>query len=302
LPSGEPRWQERSCQPFTHVTHITHLSAVPSLLRDGQLRAALVTDESLLTNHRVLVNWMSPNDWNRGSMYGNVEFAFDINRIAAGMRIFWVEATVQKVTAVRFLVTPDDRTEFGLVAYDPRARTGPWWYDAESGTHYRNGNFTVELLVERDILFSEAAQVSFTAHNDEYCALNKRGCPDLALKSDVAEFRFLALIVGEKLNPSSLGALAAGDGVHSGLMKWWNRLAGELLLRHRRVAFQGPITGATPQGLAQAQAVLAALGRGDESWRTLAGLFSSIDALLAAVRAAVAACFNVDAGQLRDPE
>ena len=63
-------------QSLDKVYHVVHVPTVRRILEDRRLKAGLIYDESKLRKSRIAVNWFSANTWGRGSIYGNVQFAF----------------------------------------------------------------------------------------------------------------------------------------------------------------------------------------------------------------------------------
>ena len=76
--------------PFTKVHHVTHVDTGLKILKDQLIRPALISDKSVLNTERILVNWLSPNHWNDGYLYGNVRFAFDMETLMKDKRVYWV--------------------------------------------------------------------------------------------------------------------------------------------------------------------------------------------------------------------
>jgi len=99
------------CSKLEEIFHVTHLEAAHRILVDGRLHAGLVFDESRLNKERILVNWLSPNYWHRGSRYGNVQFSFDFSQLIEGKRFYWVEVMRKyRPKACRILITDEEYT------------------------------------------------------------------------------------------------------------------------------------------------------------------------------------------------
>lgn len=105
--SKKSNWTEISCQPLIKISHVSHMSHALRIFQDGIINSRLVSDKSRLNNDRVLVVWLSPNDWegNGGFRYGNVRFKFDWKKIAAGMNYYWIESMTYGIKAPRILLS-----------------------------------------------------------------------------------------------------------------------------------------------------------------------------------------------------
>ncbi len=67
-----------SCLELQTVSHVTHIQAAINIIRDGQIDARLVFDESRFNSSRTLVVWVSPNEWgDKGFFYGHVRFSLN---------------------------------------------------------------------------------------------------------------------------------------------------------------------------------------------------------------------------------
>lgn len=78
---GKPstkNWVENDCQSFSNISHVSHINNALNIIEDGVIKSGLVFDKSLLNTERILVVWLSPNDWGGagGFRYGNVRFNF----------------------------------------------------------------------------------------------------------------------------------------------------------------------------------------------------------------------------------
>jgi hypothetical protein len=185
-----------------NVSHVTHLASGLSVFSEGRIRAGLVYDESKLNRERIQVVWVSPNDWVGGFLYGSIKFDFDWKKLVSGRRTYWVEAiTKYKPPAARILVTEVNRdADPSLQAYDPTVPGGPWWYDASSDQHYWNDAFTLEIMLEQDLLVSESTRISFVPHHRTWCAVDNTNCPDdFERNHGLIGGRFLAGVLGRRL-------------------------------------------------------------------------------------------------------
>ena len=86
--AGASRFGRRSLRS---ISHVTHLDPAWRIFQAKELTAGLVFDESILRKKRILVTWLSPNDWADGYRYGNVRFTFDFRALVESLRCYWVE-------------------------------------------------------------------------------------------------------------------------------------------------------------------------------------------------------------------
>jgi hypothetical protein len=140
------------------------------------LKADLVFDESKLNTERIRVVWLSPNDWDNagGFRYGNVRFRYDWAKLVEGKKYYWVEVMKYNPHACRILVTDQDRSG-QLQPYDPTVTNGPWRRTA-SGDHLWNGNYTLEVMFEQDLMVHDAEAVDFVVHHHSMCNANLSTC------------------------------------------------------------------------------------------------------------------------------
>src|SRR5262249_11522 len=105
-PSTKPNWINPDCQSLEHIFHVAHIPVALDIVRTGYLMPRLVYDKSKLNRRRITVTWLSPNFWNAGSRYGNVQFVFDWKTLVGGEGKFfyWVEAVDYNPHACRILV------------------------------------------------------------------------------------------------------------------------------------------------------------------------------------------------------
>ncbi len=291
-----PEWSEyrtsayRPPAPLKYVAHVTHLDTAALLLRDWQLRAGPVYDESKLNTRRIHVVWVSPNDWAGagGSRYGSVRFQFDWASLVAGAKYYWVEAvTKYKPTAARILVTAQDRGGDPLLTpYDPGSGDGPWVMDA-AGNHFWNSDICLELMVERSIPLTSATHIDFVRHHDKRCCIAPVVCPDCGLEVALASARFLAAAALASTRPFEAHPLVGSLGGEPTkvVLDSWQMLV--YYLSSRKLVPVGTITAGAPSAGVLARSVLAAFARNDKEWRILAGLFASKTDLVTAVQTAV---------------
>ena len=178
------------------VYHVVHLPTALRILEDRCLRASLVYDESQLNKSRICVTWLSANSWANGSIYGNIEFAFNWADIIGNRRVYWVEEMTQyKPPAYRLLLTARNMDQSRhVVAYDPAKDKGP--LRLKNGEWYYNGDYTSEFMLEDDIPLTTCQGLRFISHHAMYCSRYGSSCkykndPDVRTAS-----RLLALILG----------------------------------------------------------------------------------------------------------
>lgn len=279
-PSTRPNWVEPECQPFTEVSHVAHLEAAHRIVTDGRIRAGLITDESLLKEERIQVAWLSPNHWGPGFRYGSVRFEFDFAKLIEGHRFYWVESMAYGVPACRILITKDDYSGHPiLIPYDPTAGDGPWRFDEANDTHYRNGNYCLEFMVERDLELADLKDLDFEKHHQYQCCIDPTTCPERGMQPTHASARFLARLVatGSRL-PAVIQAREVSE-------LWFVEPAILHIQReiqnHAGEEFSGVLTPAHPSSFPIAREILNSYARPQlrDDIRYLAQLFENEDAL-----------------------
>jgi len=194
-----------TCDTLTSVYHVSHISPALRILEDAKITAGLVYDESILNTERIRVVWVSPNFWHRGFRYGSVRFKFDWPELIRGQKYYWVESiTRYRPTAVRVLITPNDYSRI-LSPYDPARGDGPWWFDTIAGTHYWNGSFTLEVMIDQDLLLSDCNTIDFVRHHTDLCSVHRsepKACPESGLSKIDAGNRILSEAIGRGISAS----------------------------------------------------------------------------------------------------
>lgn len=202
-PSKSDAWIEKSCEPFDIVHHICHLDDSIRIIDDGLIRSSLIWDESRLNNTRTCVSWLSPNDWGFGSIYGNVQFNFNWADIINNKKFYWVEAIHKyRPPAYRILITDLDYSSQGLLLYDPIAEDGPIYFDEMHDTWYRNGKYTGEFLIDRDLDLNESISIEFVSHNKTRCKKYGPNCKFLKSTPSEIGARFISSIVVRDIQSS----------------------------------------------------------------------------------------------------
>ena len=152
IPKKTGDFSDGSCREISDVHHVVHVPEARRILEDGRIRASLVEDESRLRRSRICVSWLSANSWARGSIYGNIQFTFDWNKIIMGRNIYWVEAIEYGVHAYRLLLTGRTLKEGKLAQpYDPSSDDGPLKKCKRRGWFW-NGKYTSEFMIEDDLI------------------------------------------------------------------------------------------------------------------------------------------------------
>lgn len=195
-PSTRRNWTNPGCQPFETVSHVSHVQQALHICEDREIRAGLVYDESILREDRITVVWLSPNTWKDGFRYGNIQFDYDWRLLFEGRKVYWVEKIDKyNPVACRFLLTTR-RVEKGirekLIPYDPSKRNGPWWYDQKNDIHYRNGDITLEFMVDNSLNISDCISIKFVDHHRNMCCIDAKNCKDKGLYQSEGGAKFLA--------------------------------------------------------------------------------------------------------------
>jgi hypothetical protein len=186
-------WFRDDCKPLTVVSHVCHVLTALDVLRVGSIQPQLIYDESRLNTKRILVVWLSPNDWAGagGFRYGNVSFDLDWPKLIEDKRFYWVGVAEYKPKACRILLTEKDR-DVQLLPYRPRKGDGPWWDDRKSGEHRWNGDHCLEFMLEGEIRLSDVKELRFVKHHPERCSMKNQGCNDKGHDSWKGSARLLA--------------------------------------------------------------------------------------------------------------
>ena len=262
-PSTLTKWTESSCQRLDSVHHVTHIRSAVRILNEGRIRSGLVYDKSKLNTHRIQVVWLSPNDWHGagGFRYGSVRFSFPLAAALSGRHYYWVESIPYSPQAVRFLITDRDYSAI-LEPYDPESDEGPWWLDSESGIHYWNGRYCLEIMLEGDLCLTLASRVDTVKHHPKRCNIVGPGCPDCGLESCRATERLLATIVGLQVPPAGL-RWVVGGAAEDQLQIGWSWLRQTLLNRIDDCDFVRTARFPDRSANAIGRAMLAAYSRGN---------------------------------------
>jgi len=197
--SNKSNWTEPTCQPLRTVSHVSHINSALNIFECGKIKAGLVHDKSKLNTERILVNWLSPNDWSGagGFRYGNIRFNFDWASLLDKMNYYWIESIVYGIKACRILLTENDYLS-KFQKYDPTLGDGPWWFDKETGIHYWNSSCCLEIMIEEDLNIADVEKIDFVTHHSKFCNISPVSCPDCNLHSSHAGARFIAGLIGRE--------------------------------------------------------------------------------------------------------
>ncbi len=294
-PSTKTNWVNPDCQPLIAIYHVAHLDTALRITADGRLRAGLVFDKSKLNTERILVTWLSPNDWTGagGFRYGNVRFAFEWERLIQDKRYYWVESIAYGVPACRILITSNDYME-KLEEYDPTLKNGPWWYDLENGLHYWNGNYCLEIMLEQDLDIQESIGTDFVDHHPQYCSIGSARCATRGLQRDPAGALFVAALVGQGIDPGALKLTQPTPFSYhqNDLHRAWFQLRNDL--HGLEATYEGQITFGHPSALPIARAICNAYAQSRQlDLSRLINLFQSEDSMIENCAAAIADHFLV---------
>lgn len=187
------RWGNPNCQLLSVVSHVTHVNTALEVLRAGCIRPQLIYDESRLNTKRVLVVWISPNDWSGagGFRYGNIAFELNWDDLVGSKRCYWVGVMKYKPLACRILITDRNRDK-NLKPYLCEQGDGPWWKDVKKNLHYWNGDYCLEFMLEDELSLSSVSRLRFVRHHEKRCSISPTSCPDRGHTGARAAARLLA--------------------------------------------------------------------------------------------------------------
>lgn len=273
-PSTKKNWVEPACRPLQAVLHVTHIHVALDVLRDGQISPQLIYDKSRLNTDRILVIWLSPNDWGNagGFRYGNVAFELEWRELIQDKRFYWVGIMDYKPPACRILVT-DQNHDGTLKQYYPKGGDGPWWYDDASDEHFWNGNYCLEFMFEAPLPLDSVHSLRFVTHHPNRCSIAPHSCPDRGHDSQRGGARLLAGACARRsLRP--LLWLDDDDKPTRPLLSAWREL--RHLLTPKITTVRGAVGATHPAATALATSIMEAISewRKDDR-RELVALFQS---------------------------
>jgi hypothetical protein len=295
--AGKPEWHafrvdsatSFGSRPLNRIWHVSHLRYAKRIFEDDSIRAGLVYDKSKLNKSRTRVVWLSPNDWNYGSRYGNVRFEFDWKSLIEGCLFYWVESINYQPRAARILISADEHGD--LEPYDPAKDNGPWIL--EDGEHLWNGSFCLEVMLERDIPLSDCTKIDFTRHHDNQCCIEPWWeCRDRGVESGESTLRFCAWLAANKGGeavPDRPDGTSATEQVALGTIEdAWGRTA----RRVRRLFKNVKPVGRIEMSVVLARSCLRAMYEEDEDQlKKLLRFFQSEEAAVASLERAYVRAF-----------
>lgn len=260
-PSTTKGFTNTDCQPFDTVSHTSHVETALSILDKGEIRPYLVFDESKLNDQRILVSWLSPNNWGGagGFRYGNIRFAFDFKSLIAGKRFYWVESIAYQIPACRILVT-DKNHDASLEKYDPTSKDDPWWHDTTNDKHYFNGKYCLEFMFECSINLTNLREIDFVNHHSSYCSIHRMSpqrCRELGFNANKGGAMFIARAVASGFSLEELTSYFIGPNNRPNFM--FENAFSELYRRVlRNTLFNGVIKAQSEEGHAVAHGICSA--------------------------------------------
>lgn len=291
--STKANWTNPDCQPLDTVFHVTHFDSALRILSEGAIKSGLVYDKSKLNTERILVAWLSPNDWigANGFRYGNVRFSFDFASLIKNKNIYWVESIPYGINAMRILITDNNYQQ--LTPYNPKIGDGPWWFDASTNSHYWNGDYCLEIMFESDLPVVSAKKIDFVKHHPNYCNIRPNSCPDRGVDQNLAGAKFLASLVGQHLNLSSL-RWVDNNRPEDDLCYAWSWLKTKLTKSMEGLELTGTIPYTDQAASSIGRAILAAFSRGDiDEIKALSQLMKSKKAVIEACAKVISEDFEI---------
>lgn len=197
--SNEKYWMNNNdSREFECVFHVSHIKSSLRILEDKKINKNIVFDKSKLNETRILVSWLSPNDWSNsgGFRYGSIRFQFKFNDIIKDLNCYWIEDIAYNTTACRFLLTRNHYSYYQ--AYDPVKDPGPWKYNEYNKKHYFNNKYCIEFMFEDDLDLNLVNKIDTVRHNPGMCNINRNcpgDCEDLKYQIDEIESIFIANII-----------------------------------------------------------------------------------------------------------
>lgn len=293
----------RDCAHLPTVTHVTHVQPALTALRDGGLKPQLIYDESRLNTDRILVIWLSPNDWHNagGFRYGNIAFDFPWPDLIDGMRFYWVGAMPYSPSACRILITDQDRHDL-LKPYEPLLGDGPWWQSKKTGNNYWNGEYCLEFMLEQELMIEQVSKLRFVKHHPNRCSIDYRTCRECGQEADQAAARFLAGACARRLlarHPSLWVKNNKSDKPNEALDYAWLILRITIANTMLKTSWDGPIKGESKKAQAQARAAMGAYcDRAGGDRKQLLSLFASKADAIESCAAVIEADLDLKEGSL----
>jgi len=213
------------CVILSSVSHVTHVDGALEILRADSIKPKLIYDESRLNTQRVLVVWLSPNDWRGagGFRYGNIAFDLDWETLIAGKRFYWIGAIPYKPHACRILITEQDYDD-ELKIYHPERGDGPWVTNVDE--HHWTGEYCLEFMLEDEIPLSTIIKMRFVDHHRNRCSIDPARCRDCGHSAARGAARLLAGACARRLlAPGKRVWKSRGGGPKQCLRDAWRALS-----------------------------------------------------------------------------
>jgi hypothetical protein len=281
-------WFGDDCKQLTVVSHVCHVLTALDVLRTGSIKPQLIYDKSRLNTERILVVWLSPNDWSGagGFRYGNILFNLDWAKLITDKRFYWVGVAEYKPRACRILLTEKER-DGQLLPYSPRNGDGPWWDRHKENDHRWNGKFCLEVMLEEEIRLSDIKELKFVGHHSVRCSMKNQGCRDKGQDAWTGGARLLAGACDRQIlsNWPYLWTTKKGN-VKESLQNAWQKLSG--WISEGIMEWDGPVKAGSQRAPHLARAALGALCDLSEQGRKhLFSLFDSEDSAVEACAAVI---------------
>lgn len=247
------------CSRLPTVQHVTHLHPALTVLREGKIKPQLIYDESRLNTDRILVTWLSPNDWHPagGFRYGNIAFEFKWEDLIGDMRFYWVGVMNYSPLACRLLITETDRDDL-LKVYDPTLRNGPWWQSSKTKNHFWNGTYCLEFMYEGELPLTKVSELKFVTHHPTRCSINYRTCSECGQDGQDAAGKFLAGACNRRLLEGSYSLWVKNKKPNNALGLGWLMILLTLGKGLKPEAYEGEVRGTSDGAMALARSVLGA--------------------------------------------
>ena len=274
---GRKQSQKGKWQVFSYVSHVAHVPTSIDIIKLGKIKAGIVQDKSKLKSQKILVCWVSPNDWMDGFRYGSVRFNINWKSICEGKNYYWVEAMDDyNPKACRILITSNEHP-LPLIKYNPEEGDGPWRYITKNGLHSYNTEHCLEFMIEEDVDIENEAYIDFVQHHPRCCSEDFKTCRERNLDSLKASGLFLAGLVSNRAGINL--KLFSKNLTHTTLPNAFQYAWIELLryLREKQSdCYKGKITHDDPEAMELIRAICSAFySNSDEKLKSLRVVFKT---------------------------
>ena len=82
------------------VSYVTHVNSSFQILQDGFIKPTLVDDTDRLNFLKLSVVYVASNEWYKGSIYGNVGFRYNFDKLIGERKLYWFDPPVTRPEAV----------------------------------------------------------------------------------------------------------------------------------------------------------------------------------------------------------